>query len=57
MENKHLKMMLTECEHELEKKLRDEFKYLDFFKAANSSDRSHVDIYLELVSLTKLMDE
>jgi hypothetical protein len=41
-------MMLKESERQLEKKLKEEFGYLDFFKAKNSSQRDAVDIFLEL---------
>jgi len=43
--------MLSTCEKELEKKLREEFKVLNFFESKNSSDRSHVDLYLELMAM------
>lgn len=49
-------MMLTEAEKQLEKKLREEFGYLDFFKCENSSPRNHIDIFLELQALIRLLD-
>lgn len=50
-------MMLSTCEKELEKKLREEFKVLNFFESKNSSDRSHVDLYLELMAMKQMYEK
>jgi hypothetical protein len=50
-------MLLNESEIQLAKKLKEEFGYLDFFKCDNGSSRSHVDIFLELQALIRLLEE